>query len=67
MPKKNFLGSSNANENLNQVIAKKALKSQQYFGSDSLSLRVAAAIAQKNEGHSFIVEVIPITKVMSTI
>lgn len=53
------LGSSNGNENLNQMIAKKAPKSQHYSGSDSLSFRVAAAIAQKNEGHGFIVEVIP--------
>lgn len=51
------LGSSNGNENLNQMIAKKAPKSQHYSGSDSLSFRVAAAIAQKNEGHGFIVEV----------
>ncbi|XP_062603897.1 uncharacterized protein LOC134265692 isoform X2 [Saccostrea cucullata] len=51
------LGSSNANENLNQIIAKKAPKSQHYSGSDSLSFRVAAAISQKNEGHGFIVEV----------
>lgn len=53
------LSSSNGNENLNQMIAKKAPKSQHYSGSDSLSFRVAAAIAQKNEGHGFIVEVIP--------
>ncbi|XP_062600102.1 uncharacterized protein LOC134261717 [Saccostrea cucullata] len=51
------LGSSNANENLNQMIAKKAPKAQHYSGSESLSYRVAAAVAQKNEGHKYILQV----------
>lgn len=53
---------SNGNENLHQMIAKKAPESQHYSGSgslSSLSFRVAAAIAQKNGERDFIVEVIP--------
>ncbi|KAK3084401.1 hypothetical protein FSP39_012922 [Pinctada imbricata] len=51
------LDSSNANENLNQLIAKKAPKAQHYSGSESLSYRVSAAIAQKNEGHQYLLQV----------
>ncbi|XP_062608858.1 uncharacterized protein LOC134270633 [Saccostrea cucullata] len=51
------LESSNANENLNHMIAKKAPKSQHYSGSESLAYRLSASIAQKNEGHRYLLEV----------
>ena len=51
------LGSSNINENMNNIIARKAPKSLHFSGSESLDFRVSAAVAQKNEGHSYIVQV----------
>ena len=51
------LSSSNANENLNYMIARKAPKSAHFSGSESLDFRVSAAVAQKNEGHSYILQV----------
>lgn len=51
------LESSNSNENLNQMIAKKAPKSQHYSGSESLAYRLSASVAQKNEGHKYMLEV----------
>ena len=41
------LDSSNANESINSSIARKAPKSLDYSGSESLDYRVAAAVAQK--------------------
>ncbi|KAK3100622.1 hypothetical protein FSP39_022733 [Pinctada imbricata] len=51
------LGTSNPNENLNNMISKKAPKSQHYSGSESLAYRVSAAVAQKNTGHKYLIEV----------
>ena len=51
------LDSTNVNENLNNVIAHKAPKAQHYSGSDSLTYRVSAAVAQKNVGHEYILKV----------
>ncbi|KAK3108325.1 hypothetical protein FSP39_005637 [Pinctada imbricata] len=50
------LGTSNPNENLNNMISKKAPKSQHYSGSESLAYRVSAAVAQKNTGHKYLIE-----------
>lgn len=44
------LGSSQANESLNNAISSKAPKFVFYAGSESNEYRVAAAIAQKNMG-----------------
>ena len=49
--------SSNGNENMNQMVARKAPKAQHYSASESLSYRVSAAVAQKNEGHKYILQV----------
>ncbi|XP_023932628.1 uncharacterized protein LOC106177003 [Lingula anatina] len=51
------LKSTQANENLNNIIASKAPKSKYYSGSESLNFRVGAAVAQKNEGQSYVPEV----------
>lgn len=51
------LGSSNINENMNNIIARKAPKASHFSGSESLDFRVSAAVAQKNEGHSYILQV----------
>ena len=52
------LESSNANENMNNIIARKAPKAVHFSGSESLDYRVSAAVAQKNEGHSYIIQVL---------
>ena len=52
------LGSSNCVENMNQQIARKAPKALHFSESESLDFRVSAAVLQKNEGHSYICEVI---------
>ena len=49
--------SSNSNENLIQLIARKAPKALHYSGLESLDFRVSAAMAQKNDGHSYYPEV----------
>ena len=51
------LGSSQANESFNKTVASKAPKSQHYSGSSSLNYRVAASVAQKNLGYSYLVDV----------
>ncbi|XP_069140835.1 uncharacterized protein [Argopecten irradians] len=48
------LGSTQQNENFNQIVATKAPKSRHYGGSTSLMNRVAASVLQKNEGHSYL-------------
>lgn len=51
------LGSTQANESLNKLIATKAPKSQHYSGSASLNFRVAASVAQKNAGNLYVTNV----------
>ena len=48
------LGSTQANENFNHMVARKASKAVHYSDSASLHYRVAAAVGQKNDGHSSI-------------
>ncbi|XP_070573930.1 uncharacterized protein [Ptychodera flava] len=51
------IGSSQGNESLNMVIASKAPKAKHYSGSNSFNFRVAAAVAQKNLGHTYVSQV----------
>ncbi|XP_070547580.1 uncharacterized protein [Ptychodera flava] len=51
------IGSSKGNESLNMVIASKAPKAKHYSGSNSFNFRVAAAVAQKNLGHTYVSQV----------
>ncbi|XP_053381990.1 uncharacterized protein LOC128549382 [Mercenaria mercenaria] len=51
------LGSTNGNENMNSMIARKAPKGINYSESESLESRISAAIAQKNKGHQYIIDV----------
>jgi hypothetical protein len=51
------MGSTQANEALNMTIASKAPKRYHFSGSASLSYRVAAGVAQKNIGHSYVTKV----------
>lgn len=48
------LGSTQANESINNSIASKAPKRFHYSGSASLNYRVSAAVAQKNIGHTYV-------------
>ena len=52
------LGSSQANESLNNTITSKAPKSRHYGGSESQDFRTAAAILQKNDGNVYTAQVI---------
>ena len=51
------LGSTQANESLNNTIAAKAPKRLHFSGSASLNYRVAAGVAQKNLGHLYVSKV----------
>ena len=51
------LQSTQANESMNQMIARKAPKSHHYSGSESLNFRVSSAVAQKNEGFAYVTKV----------
>jgi hypothetical protein len=51
------IGSSQANESLNQIISTKVPKAKHFGGSESLNFRVAAGVAQKNVGRKYIVDV----------
>ncbi|XP_061184839.1 uncharacterized protein LOC133192851 [Saccostrea echinata] len=51
------LGSSQANESLNNTISSKAPKAHFYSGSESNDFRIAAAVAQKNIGYGYVSEV----------
>lgn len=51
------LGSSQANESLDNDGASKALKSNFYSGAESSDYRFAAAIAQKNIGYGYVTDV----------
>ncbi|XP_061171364.1 uncharacterized protein LOC133180923 [Saccostrea echinata] len=48
------LGSTQANESFNNLVATKAPKSRNYGGSYSLEQRLSAALLQKNEGYSYL-------------
>ena len=50
------LGSSQANESLNNAIARKAPKFQHYSSSESLLYRISATVAEK-KGSSYTVEI----------
>ncbi|XP_046563466.1 uncharacterized protein LOC124272337 [Haliotis rubra] len=51
------LGSTQSNDRFNKTVSSKAPKSRHYSGSSSLHFRVAASVAQKNVGHSYIIAV----------
>ncbi|CAC5378288.1 unnamed protein product [Mytilus coruscus] len=51
------LGSTQQNESFNRIVASKAPKQQHYSSSGSLKFRIAACVAQKNEGNKFILDV----------
>ncbi|XP_061191735.1 uncharacterized protein LOC133199972 [Saccostrea echinata] len=51
------MGSTQANESLNMTIASKAPKRCHFSGSACLGYRVAAGVAQKNIGHSYVAKV----------
>lgn len=51
------LGSSQANEALNNTIGSKAPKIRHYSSSESNDYRVACAVSQKNVGHSYVTQV----------
>ncbi|CAG2213417.1 unnamed protein product [Mytilus edulis] len=49
------LGSTQSNENFNNIVASKAPKiGQSYGGTSSLKARVSAAVLQKNEGYTWV-------------
>jgi len=50
-------GSTQRNENCNQVVASKHPKNRHYAASESLLSRVSAAVGQINEGTKYIVDV----------
>ena len=56
------LGSSQANEALNNTIGSKAPKVRHYGGSESNDYRVACAVSQKNIGHSYVTQVSAVDK-----
>lgn len=51
------LGSTQANESFNRMVAAKAPKNVHYSSSGNLTYRVAACVAQKNTGHNYLVNV----------
>ena len=51
------MGSSNANESLNAMIARKAPKNLHFSSSERLDISISSAVAQKNEGHAYLLEV----------
>lgn len=51
------LGSTQANESINNSIASKAPKRLHFSGSASLNYRVSAAVAQTNIGHTYVSKV----------
>uniref|UniRef100_K1PE21 Mutator-like transposase domain-containing protein n=1 Tax=Magallana gigas TaxID=29159 RepID=K1PE21_MAGGI len=54
------LGSTQANESMNQLIATKAPKAKHFGGSSSLSHRLAAAVSQKNCGRKYLSQVLTV-------
>ncbi|XP_077988114.1 uncharacterized protein LOC144442609 [Glandiceps talaboti] len=61
------IGSSQGNESMNMVIASKAPKAKHYSGSTSFNYRVAAAVAQKNLGHTYVSQVCNVSQGCSSI
>ncbi|XP_062614819.1 uncharacterized protein LOC134276600 [Saccostrea cucullata] len=57
IPNMRNLGSTQSNENFNNMVATKAPKNRHYCGSFSLKSRISAAVLQKNEGHSYLTKV----------
>ncbi|XP_021350929.1 uncharacterized protein LOC110448808 [Mizuhopecten yessoensis] len=51
------LGSTQSNENFNNIVASKAPKNRSYGGTSSLKARVSAAVLQKNEGYTWVTKV----------
>ncbi|CAC5366348.1 unnamed protein product [Mytilus coruscus] len=51
------IGSTQANENFNHIVASKAPKSRSYGASSSLSNRLSASVLQKNEGYTWLSKV----------
>ncbi|VDI48874.1 Hypothetical predicted protein, partial [Mytilus galloprovincialis] len=51
------LGSTQGNESFNKSVASKAPKSHFYSGTSSLNVRVAASVAQKNDGQCYLIKV----------
>lgn len=51
------LGSSQANESLNNTIGSKAPKIRHYGSSESNDFRIACAVSQKNLGHGYVTQV----------
>lgn len=45
------MGSTQANESFNNIVASKHPKNRFYGGSESTAFRVAAAVSQKNIAH----------------
>lgn len=52
------LGSTQANESFNKTVSMKAPKNHHFSSSASLNYRVAASVAEKNTGQTYVVEVI---------
>jgi len=59
------LSSSQANENLNNMIAAKAPKAKHYASSSSLVYRVDSTILQKNEGYAYVRELHSVQTLLS--
>lgn len=51
------LGSTQANESFNKTVSMKAPKNHHFSSSASLNYRVAASVAEKNTGQTYVVEV----------
>ena len=52
------LGSSQANESFNNIVCSKAPKSRHYGGSESNDIRVATAVLQKNNGRTYVQQIL---------
>ena len=52
-----LLGSTQANERFNNMVASQAPKNRHYSGSESLCFRVRAAVCVKNIGQNYLSEV----------
>lgn len=51
------LGSTQSNKSVNNTVASKTPKSTFYSGSEGNDFRVAAAVAQKNLGHQYVLQI----------
>ncbi|XP_052777842.1 uncharacterized protein LOC128215169 [Mya arenaria] len=50
------LSTTNSNENMNMMISRKAAKGSHYSESESLGIRVSVTVAQKTDGHAYILK-----------